>query len=42
MYIILARGRGLQGLDSIRGAQELTVGEDDERIFVVRRELKKD
>ncbi|KIM52734.1 hypothetical protein SCLCIDRAFT_1223477 [Scleroderma citrinum Foug A] len=42
IYIILAKGRGMEGLEAIRGAQELTIGEDSERIFLVRRELKKD
>lgn len=32
----------MEGLEAIRGAQELTIGEDSERIFLVRRELKKD
>jgi len=32
----------MEGLEGMRGAQELTIGEDGERIFVVRRELKKD
>lgn len=42
MYVVLAKGRGLQGLEGIRGAQELTVTDDGERVFVVQRDLKKD
>jgi len=42
MYVVLAKGRTLQGLEGIRGMQELTTTDDGERVFVVRRELKKD
>ncbi|KAI6101936.1 nucleophile aminohydrolase [Pisolithus sp. B1] len=42
IYIILAQGRSLQGLEGVKGVQELTISEDSERIFVIRRELKKD
>lgn len=42
MYVVLAKGRSLQGLEGIRGVQELTSTDDGERVFVVRRELKKD
>ncbi|KAH0832289.1 nucleophile aminohydrolase [Lanmaoa asiatica] len=42
MYIVLAKDRGVQGLEGIRGAQELTVTDDGERVFVVQRDLKKD
>ncbi|KAG8214837.1 nucleophile aminohydrolase, partial [Butyriboletus roseoflavus] len=42
MYIVLAKGRDVQGLEGIRGAQELTVTDDGERVFVVQRDLKKD
>ncbi|KAF9235654.1 nucleophile aminohydrolase [Melanogaster broomeanus] len=42
MYIVLAKGRGLHDLEGIMGVQELTATEDGERVFVVRRELKKD
>ena len=40
---MLAKGSSsLQGLQSIRGVQELTGTNDGERVFVIRRELKKD
>jgi 20S proteasome subunit beta 6 len=43
MYVVLARGRGTRGLEGIAGIQEVsTTGADGERVFVVRRELKKD
>ncbi|PCH40487.1 N-terminal nucleophile aminohydrolase [Wolfiporia cocos MD-104 SS10] len=42
MYVVLAKGRSTQELASIRGAQELTPKEGGDRIFVIRRELKKD
>jgi 20S proteasome subunit beta 6 len=42
IFIALAKGRTLQGMESIRGLQELTVTEDGERLFVMRRDLKKD
>ncbi|GJJ15266.1 hypothetical protein Clacol_009542 [Clathrus columnatus] len=42
LYIILARGRGTQGLDSFKDVQELTPHAEGERLFVLRRELKKD
>jgi 20S proteasome subunit beta 6 len=42
MYVVLAKGRTLQGLEGIKGMQELTTTDDGERVFVVRRELKKD
>ncbi|EIN12190.1 proteasome subunit [Punctularia strigosozonata HHB-11173 SS5] len=42
MYIVLAKGRTLQGLEGIRGLQELSTTPEGERLFVVRRELKKD
>lgn len=44
MYIVLAKGKAPQGLDSIKGAQvqELSTRSDGERVFVLRRELKKD
>ncbi|KAG1739416.1 nucleophile aminohydrolase [Suillus paluster] len=42
IYIALAKGRNLQGTESIRGLQELTVAEEGERLFVMRRDLKKD
>lgn len=42
MYIVLAKDRGVQGMEGIRGVQELSVTDEGERIFVVRRDLKKD
>lgn len=42
MYVILARGHGAQGLLNVPGAQEISQTDDGERVFVVRRELKKD
>lgn len=42
MYIVLAKGRGVQGLEGVRGMQELSATDDGERVFVVRRDLKKD
>jgi len=43
MYVVLARGRGTQGLEGIAGIQEIsTSSTDSERVFVVRRDLKKD
>ncbi|TFY66000.1 hypothetical protein EVG20_g5089 [Dentipellis fragilis] len=42
MYIVLAKGRNTQGMESLHGVQELSSKLDGERVFVVRRELKKD
>jgi 20S proteasome subunit beta 6 len=42
MYVVLAKGRSTQGLDGLRGLQEVSATEDGERVFVIRRELKKD
>jgi len=42
MYVVLAKGRSTEELSSIRGAQELTTRADGDRMFIVRRELKKD
>jgi 20S proteasome subunit beta 6 len=43
MYVVLARGRGTQGLEGIAGIQEISTNStDSERVFVVRRDLKKD
>jgi len=47
MYIVLAKGQELHGLDKLRpgavqSVQELTATNDGERVFVLRRELKKD
>ncbi|CAL1713722.1 unnamed protein product [Somion occarium] len=42
IYVVLAKGRGPQGLEAVRGAQELTTNAEGDRVFIVRRELKKD
>lgn len=42
MYVVLAKGRDVQDLQGLAGAQEVTTGIDGERTFVIRRELKKD
>ena len=43
MYVVLARGRNLQGLEGVKDMQELSaMGDGGERVFVVRRELKRD
>ncbi|KAJ3518189.1 hypothetical protein NLJ89_g35 [Agrocybe chaxingu] len=43
IYIVLSKGStALQSLQTIRGIQELTATNDGERVFVIRRELKKD
>ena len=43
IFVVLARGRNLQGLEGVKGMEELsTMGDGGERLFVVRRELKRD
>ena len=43
MYVVLARGRNLQGLEGVKGVEEIsTMGDGGERAFVIRRELKRD
>jgi 20S proteasome subunit beta 6 len=43
IYVVLAKNStSLQGLQSIRGIQEVTSKSDGERTFVIRKELKKD
>jgi len=44
IYVILAPGRSTAGLDGVKGVQEVTTAADPtrERVFVLRRELKKD
>ncbi|KAF8531974.1 nucleophile aminohydrolase [Gautieria morchelliformis] len=43
IYVVLARGRSLQGLEGVKGMEELSaLGGGGERVFVVRRELKRD
>ncbi|KAF7798279.1 hypothetical protein EIP86_009497 [Pleurotus ostreatoroseus] len=42
IFVVLAKGRGTQGLEGVRGVQELTTSSENDRVFVIRRELKKD
>jgi len=42
MYIVLARGRSPDGLSAIPNLQEVSMTDDGEKIFVLRKELKKD
>lgn len=47
IYIVLAKGRDLQDFEAIRGrdaqlTEEVTGTDEGERIFVFRRDLKKD
>jgi len=42
MYVVLAKGSALQGLDAMQGITEMTSTEDGERVFVIRRNLKRD
>ncbi|KAF5343795.1 hypothetical protein D9757_007133 [Collybiopsis confluens] len=42
MYIVLAKGSPLHGLESIDGVQEMTATNEGERIFIIRRNLKRD
>ncbi|KAJ7659853.1 20S proteasome subunit [Mycena rosella] len=42
MYVVLAKGSPLQGLDTIQGITELTNTNHGERMFVIRRNLKRD
>jgi 20S proteasome subunit beta 6 len=42
MYVVLAKGRLLHGLEESQNIQEISSAEDEERVFVIRRELKKD
>ncbi|EKM49857.1 uncharacterized protein PHACADRAFT_265596 [Phanerochaete carnosa HHB-10118-sp] len=42
IYVILAKGRSAQGLESIRNVQEMSTNPEGDRVFVIRRELKKD
>ena len=42
MYVVLAKGRSPQGLENLAGVQEVTTKTDNDRVFVIRRELKKD
>ncbi|THU87380.1 N-terminal nucleophile aminohydrolase [Dendrothele bispora CBS 962.96] len=42
IYVVLAKGSSVQGLEKVPGAQEMTATGDGERVFVVRRNLRKD
>jgi 20S proteasome subunit beta 6 len=42
MYIVLAKGSDPQVLQGVQGIQEMTSADDGERVFVIRRDLKKD
>jgi hypothetical protein len=42
MYVVLAKGADPRLVHGVQGIQELTSVEDAERVFVIRRELKKD
>jgi len=43
IYVVLAKNsNSLQGLLSMRGIQELTATNDGERVFVIRKDLKRD
>lgn len=40
--MVVAKGRPTQALEGVRGVQELTTSSDGDRVFVIRRDLKKD
>ena len=42
MYVVLAKGRDAQELESIVGVTEVSSTADGERVFIVQRDLKKD
>ena len=42
IYVVVAQGRSPQGLESMRNVQELSTRPDGDRMFILRRELKKD
>lgn len=42
IYVVLAQGRSAHGLEGVRGITEMTTNEEGDRVFVIRRELKKD
>lgn len=42
MFIVLAKGRSLQGLEGARNVQEVSSRAGGERVFILRKELKKD
>lgn len=42
MYVVLAKGSPLQGLELVQGVQEMSTTTGGERVFIVRRNLKRD
>lgn len=42
IFVILAKGRSAQGLEGRPSVQELSTTPEGDRVFVIRRELKKD
>ena len=42
MYIVLAKGSGMQGLDQMQNVVEMGETTEGEKMFVVRRNLKRD
>ena len=42
IYVVVAQGRSPQGLEGMRNVQEVSPRADGDRMFVLRRELKKD
>jgi 20S proteasome subunit beta 6 len=42
MYVVLAKGSALHGLETMQGITEMTTTDDGERVFVIRRNLKRD
>ena len=42
IYVVVAQGRSPQGLEAMRNVQELSPNAGGDRMFVLRRELKKD
>jgi 20S proteasome subunit beta 6 len=42
IYVVVAKGRPVHGLEGSNNIQEISSAEDEERVFVIRRELKKD
>jgi 20S proteasome subunit beta 6 len=43
IYVVLAReGDAIESVESVQGVQEVTATEEGQRVFYIRRELKKD
>jgi hypothetical protein len=43
MFVVLAKGRTVEGLEGVVGTtREMTTTADGERVFVIRRDLKED